>query len=107
MVNSNLCNKANSKIALEYDGTTENKDFNVLQLFGDNKGIYLISSACDYYEASYGVWIVGLSLSSGQNFITNISSINASLKINLDETLTFNANYPSAQHYVINVIKLA
>ena len=106
-LNSNLCHKANSKIALEYDGTTENKDFNVLDLFGDTRGIYLISSACDYYKASYGVWLVGLSKSSNQNFITNISSINASLKINSDRTLTFNANYLSTQHYAINVVKLA
>ena len=106
-LNSNLSNKANSKIALEYDGTTENKDFNVLDLFGDIRGIYLISSACDYYKASYGVWLVGLSKSSDQNFITRLSGINASLTINLDRTLTFNANYPSIQHYVVNVIKLA
>lgn len=107
MVNSNLSNKANSKIALEYDGTTENKDFNILDLFGDTRGIYLISSACDYYKASYWVWIVGLSKSSNQNFITKISGTNASLTINLDRTLTFNANYLSTQHYVINVVKLA
>ena len=106
-VNSNLCHKANSKIALEYDGTTENKDFNVLDLFGDTRGIYLISSACDFYKASYGVWIVGLSKSTDQTFITRISGTTASLTINLDRTLTFNANYQYTQHYVINVIKLA
>ena len=106
-LNSNLCHKANSKIALEYDGATENKDFNVLDLFGDTRGIYLISSACDYYKASYGVWIVGLSKSTDQNFITKISGISASLTINLDRTLTFNANYQYTQHYVINVVKLA
>ena len=106
-LNSNLCNKANSKIALEYDGSTENKDFNVLDLFGDDRGIYLISSACDYYKASYGVWIVGLSKSTDQTFITRLSGTTASLTINLDRTLTFNANYQYTQHYVINVIKLA
>ena len=106
-LNSNLCHKANSKIALEYDGTTENKDFNVLHLFGDTRGIYLISSACDYYKASYGVWIVGLSKATDQTFITKLSGTTASLTINLDRTLTFNANYQYTQHYVINVIKLA
>lgn len=106
-LNSNLSNKANSKIALEYDGTTENKDFNVLDLFGDTRGIYLISSACDYYKASYGVWIVGLSKATDQTFITKLSGTTASLTINLDRTLTFNAHYQYTQHYVINVIKLA
>ncbi|MGN1198976.1 MAG: BppU family phage baseplate upper protein [Acetatifactor sp.] len=106
-LNSNLCHKANSKIALEYDGTTENKDFNVLDLFGDTRGIYLISSACDFYKASYGVWIVGLSKSTDQTFITKLSGTTASLTINLDRTLTFNANYQYTQHYVVNVIKLA
>ena len=106
-LNSNLCHKANSKIALEYDGTNENKDFNVLHLFGDTRGIYLISSACDFYKASYGVWIVGLSKSTDQTFITELSGTTASLTINLDRTLTFNANYQYIQHYVINVIKLA
>ena len=50
----------------------KNKDFNVLDLFGDTRGIYLISSACDFYKASYGVWIVGLSKSSDQTFIIEI-----------------------------------
>lgn len=86
--------------------TTEDYTFDLLTMFDDIKGIYLVSSATDYYDASCGVWLVGLSRHSDQNFIAELHVKQAKLTLT-EHKLVFNANFTSPQRYIVNALKLA
>lgn len=86
--------------------TTEGYSFDLLTMFNDTNGIYLISSATDYYDASCGIWLVGLTRRSDQNFIAGLHVKQATLTL-VENKLVFNSNYISPQRYIVNALKLA
>lgn len=94
-------------VALHVFISEENYTIDLQKLMNCQRGVFIIATATDYYNASHGVWIYGFG-SSNQSFITPLSVTNATL-VNGDDIgrVVFNPNFSSEQDYIVTITKIA